>query len=393
MAIQIVDLFYQNVFKKYSSKYNIYRELYEKDLLGLEIKGINYNFSEKIKKIILSSKEICYSTPKDADKNCNLLVLGSYRVFKELAKEISALGNEDLGLRTSQTITNVTDYDNREISFGNKTFNLSQSYIFGIINVTPDSFSDGGKFIDPELAIKHAIKLLDDGADILDIGGESSRPGAEHISEEEETKRVVPVIEGILNKVPDALISIDTTKSGVAQKALECGAKIVNDISGFNFDRKILDVVKQFGAAYVLMHMKGEPKTMQINPKYDDVVSEIYDYHLYKVEYLKKHGIKNIIIDPGIGFGKRVIDNMEIIKRLNEFKGIGHPIMIGLSNKSYIGKIFDLEVNDREVPTLVSETIAIKNGAKFIRSHNVKKAKFAVEMNKYYQNPELLNNV
>jgi dihydropteroate synthase len=393
LAIQIVDLFYNNVFKKYSLKYNIYRELYEKDLLGLEIRGINHKFSQNIKKIILSNQEICYNTTEDADHNCDLLVLGSFRIFKEIAKDISALGNEDLGLRTAQTIKNMTDYDNSEIILGTKIFPMNKSYIFGILNVTTDSFSDGGKYFDTVCAIDHGIQLIEDGSDVLDIGGESSRPGANQISEDEEIKRVIPVIEGILKQKPDVLISIDTTKSGVAQKALEGGAKIVNDISGFNHDRKILDVVKKYDACYVLMHMKGEPKTMQINPHYDDVVSEIYDYQLYKTEYIKRLGIKNIIIDPGIGFGKRVIDNLEIINRLNEFKGIGCPVMIGLSKKTFIGKIFDLSIDEREDPTLISETIAIKNGAKFIRTHNVKKTKFAIEMNKFYQTPELLRNV
>ncbi|MBI3122861.1 MAG: dihydropteroate synthase [Ignavibacteriales bacterium] len=393
MTVHLIELFFTDVFKRYSAKYNIFRDLYEKDLLGLEIRGINYRFSKVIKKIIFINKEICYTTAVDKNDMCELLVLGSYSVFKDLAKEIIAIGNEDLGQKITRTINNIEGYDEKEIILGDKPFSFDKSYLFGILNVTPDSFSDGGKYFSVENAITKGIELINEGADVLDIGGESTRPGSEPVSEEEELKRVIPVIDGILKLKPDTLISVDTTKAVVAEEALKSGAKIINDISGFSFDTKILDVVRQFNAAYVLMHIQGEPKSMQNNPVYDEVVSDIYDYLLNKVELAKKAGIKNIIIDPGIGFGKRTSDNYEIIKRLQEFKGIGQPIMVGLSNKSFLGKALNLPVEEREDPTLIAETIAIKNGACFIRTHNVKKAKNAIELNKYFDNPELLNNV
>ncbi len=393
MTIQFVDIYYPNVFKRYSSKFNIFRDLYENDLAGIEIRGIDFKLAQKIKGIILNNKEICYNTGKKGDAFSDLLVLGTIGVFKELAKEIIAMGNEDLGIKVSHTIKNIIGYDKQIIVIGNKKFSLEQAYTIGILNITTDSFSDGGKYINHDNAVRHGIELLNDGADILDVGGESSRPGSDPISEEEEIGRVIPVIKEILNKRPDAIISVDTTKSKVAYEALSVGAKIVNDISSFDNDKNVLDVVKKFNAFIILMHMKGEPKTMQIDPSYEDVVTEVYDYLTAKVEYAKKSGINNIIIDPGIGFGKRVMDNYELLKRLNEFKGIGLPILVGLSKKSFLGKAFDLKIDERENHTLIAETLAIKNGARFIRTHNVKNAVTAVKLNAFLDNPELLQNV
>lgn len=393
MVIQIVDIFYPNVFKRYSDKFSIFRELHEKDLLALEIRDIDFKFAHKVKKIILSNKEICYTTQKDAKAQVDLLALGSYGIFKELAKEIIALGNEDLGFKIKKVVQNVTGYENKTFSIGNRSYSLDRAYVMGVINVTPDSFSDGGVYFEKAKAIEHGLQLIEDGADFLDIGGESSRPGAESVAEDEELMRVIPVIEGILKKEPDAVISVDTTKSKVAFEALARGAKLVNDISSLCFDEKMIDVAKQFDAPVILMHMRGTPERMQNNPRYDDVVSEIYDFLVEKTETAKKYGIKNIFLDPGIGFGKRVIDNYELIKRLNEFKGIGCPILIGLSKKSFLGKALNLGIDEREDPTLTAETIAVKNGARIIRTHNVRKAKLAVQINHFIENPDTLANV
>lgn len=393
MVIQLVDIFYPNVFKRYSVKYNIFRDLYEKDLLGLEIRDIDFKFSQKIKKIILTNKEICYLDIKENHGFVDLLVLGSFAVFKDLAKEIIALGNEDLGFKIKKVIKNLTDYELNSFSIGQKNYTLEKSYLMGILNITPDSFSDGGKYLKLENAVEHGLNLLNDGADILDIGGESTRPGAETITADEEINRVIPVIDQILKQKSDAVISIDTTKSAVADKALTHGAKIVNDISSYSFDENMLNIVKKHNAALILMHMKGTPQNMQDNPFYDDVVSEIYDYLVNKVEKAKKLGIKNIIIDPGIGFGKRVMDNYEIIKRLNELKGIGCPIMVGVSKKSFLGKALNIPIGEREEPTLVAEALSIKNGARIIRTHNVKKAYHALQITQFIENPELVINV
>lgn len=393
MTIQLVDIFYPNVFKRYSSKYSIYRDLHEKDLLALEIREIDFKLAQRIKKIILNKKEICYTTGTKGDNVSDLLALGSFSVFKELAKDIIAIGNEDCGQKVVRTLQKINDYNNSTFSIGGTTFSLERAHVVGILNVTPDSFSDGGKFFEKTSAVDHGLKLLNDGAEILDIGGESSRPGSKSISEDEELRRVIPVIEEILSKNSKAIISIDTTKAKVADEALQRGVGIVNDISSFTSDTNMIETVKRYNASVILMHMKGNPKTMQDSPYYEDVVSEVYDYLIEKVELTKKSGIRNIIVDPGIGFGKRVADNYELLKRLNEFKAIGQPILAGLSNKSFLGKALDISVEERTIPTVISETVAIKNGARFIRTHNVKQAVMAAKLNSFIDNPELLSNV
>jgi len=391
--IQVVDIFYPSVFKRYSQKFNIYRELYEKDLLGLEIREIDYRFAQKVKKIILVNKEICYTTQKNDKAVVDLLALGSFGVFKELAKEIIAIGNEDIGFKINKVLQNISNFENREITLGFQKFRMDRAIIMGILNVTPDSFSDGGKYFSRDKAVDHGLKLFDEGADIIDVGGESTRPGSLSVPSDEELNRVIPVIQEIKKQKPNALISIDTQKSNIAKEALKYGASIVNDVSAGEFDKKIFDVVKEFNATYVVMHMKGKPINMQDLPYYDDVVTEIYDFLVNKINSLIKFGIKNLLIDPGIGFGKTIKDNYELIRRLNEFKGIGYPILIGISNKSFLGKVFNIGIEERQDPTLIAESFAIKNGARIIRTHNVSKVKYAKEINCLIENPELINNV
>jgi len=207
---------------------------------------------------------------------------------------------------------------------GNKKLDLSsRTHIMGILNVTPDSFSDGGEFYQPEQAIERGIQMAEEGADIIDIGAESTRPGAEPISTEEELQRLVPVLEGLLKKVA-VPISIDTYKSSVAETALKAGAHIMNDISGLRFDLQMKDVVAKYRVPVVIMHIKGEPRNMQQNPYYDDLIGEIYGYFDESIRIAEGAGIKreNIIVDPGISFGKRLMDNYEILRRLNEFQGL-----------------------------------------------------------------------
>lgn len=267
-----------------------------------------------------------------------------------------------------------------EFKIGEKLFSFDKPYLMGILNVTPDSFSDGGKYLREDLAVNHALEMINDGADIIDIGGESSRPGSEPISIDEEISRVIPVIRKILEKKPEAIISVDTYKSKVAEIALQSGAKIINDISGFTFDPEIANICAQYNATVVLMHIKGTPKTMQLNPEYEEVVSEIYDFLDSQVTFAKNKGIKNIIIDPGIGFGKSVTDNFSIIKRLKDFKSLGCPILIGLSRKSFIGKTLNLEVEQRDLPTAAMEAVSIFNSARIIRTHNVKNGKQIIKL-------------
>lgn len=262
--------------------------------------------------------------------------------------------------------------NNSQYIFSNKLLEFNFPKIMGIVNVTPDSFSDGGKYFSINKAVDHALMLLDDGADIIDIGGESTRPGSDEVDFDEELKRTIPVIKNILKIRKDVIISIDTTKSKIAEEALNAGASIVNDISGLTFDQRMIEIVKQFDAGVVLMHMKGNPKTMQQNLTYNDVVIEVFDFLKVQSEKTKTNGISKIIIDPGIGFGKRVEDNFELIKSLNEFQILGYPVMIGLSRKSFIGKTLSQEINERDLATIILETISVLNSARIIRTHNVK---------------------
>lgn len=245
----------------------------------------------------------------------------------------------------------------------------------GILNVTPDSFSDGGKFLNAERAVEHALSMIHDGADIIDVGGESTRPNSEPISVQEEIDRVMPVIEKLI-KETDIPISIDTYKSDVAKVALDCGVSIVNDISGLRFDPQMPQIVARYGSALVVMHIKGTPKTMQQNPVYVDVVNEIKDYLFESIKIAEKNNISSdrIVIDPGIGFGKTVEHNLIILKRLKEFEALNKPILIGPSRKSFIGKILDLQVDERLEGTLGCISVGIMNGANIIRVHDVKPA-------------------
>ena len=244
-------------------------------------------------------------------------------------------------------------------------------FVMGILNVTPDSFSDGGKFNSVNSATEYAIEMLEDGADIIDVGGESSRPGAEEVSINEEINRTVPAIQNILKHKPNSVISIDTTKPDVAEAALQSGAKIINDISGISNDR-ILEIIKKYNATVVIMHMQGKPRTMQENPSYENVVTEVHNYLKEKISYANRYGVTSIIVDPGIGFGKSVNHNYELLKNLANFKTLETPLLIGVSRKSLIGKSLNLDVTERDVATIILETDAINKGAKIIRTHNVK---------------------
>lgn len=246
-----------------------------------------------------------------------------------------------------------------------------RTYLMGILNVTPDSFSDGGRFFDQTDAVLHAFQMIKDRVDIIDVGGESTRPGAEQISAEEEVRRVVPVISKIMQK-SKAAVSVDTYKSEVATEALKAGASIVNDISGLHFDPKMADRIAEAGASVVIMHIKGTPKDMQSDPHYDNLVQEIYDYLAEAVEGARSKGIKQIMIDPGIGFGKTAEHNLELINRLEEFRGIGVPILIGVSRKSFIGKILETPVEARLEGTAAAVTASILHGADIVRVHDVR---------------------
>lgn len=247
-----------------------------------------------------------------------------------------------------------------------------RTVIMGIVNVTPDSFSDGGDFFSPELAIDHALKLVKDGADVIDIGGESTRPGSDPVSLEEERKRVLPVIEGIRSH-SDILISIDTYKSGVAEAALRTGANIVNDISGLQFDPNMTPLIAESGVPIIMMHIKGTAKDMQIDPVYYDLLAEITDYFQHRIDAARTNGIRDeqMILDPGIGFGKQWRDNYTLIRELDTLIDLGFPILMGPSRKSFIGQLLDLPVSEREEGTAAAVTACILKGARIIRVHDV----------------------
>ncbi len=256
------------------------------------------------------------------------------------------------------------------------------THIMGVLNVTPDSFSDGGAYLEVDSAIVHARSMVADGATILDIGGESSRPGAEPVPIDVELNRVLPVIRALKSEQLDIPISIDTTKAEVAQKALEAGAHIINDITALQGDPAMADVASEMDAGVILMHMKGTPRTMQQSPFYEDVVKDIYDNLENWIDRSVDKGIEpnRIIIDPGIGFGKTTEQNIQILKKLSVFKQLNRPILIGTSRKSFIGKLLDLPVTDRVEGTIATVCWSIVQGADIVRVHDVKAVSRAVKM-------------
>jgi dihydropteroate synthase len=244
--------------------------------------------------------------------------------------------------------------------------------LMGVVNVTPDSFSDGGEFLDPERAIAHGRKLAGEGADVLDVGGESTRPGAEAVSAGEELRRVRPVVEALAADGGPA-VSIDTSKSAVAAAALDAGATIVNDVTALRADPDLAALCAERDSELILMHMLGDPRTMQENPTYDDVVDEVRTFLAERIEYAVSAGIdeERIWVDPGIGFGKTVDHNLELHRRLGELAELGRPIAFGSSRKTFIGKLTGAEVDRRLGGTIASNVIAYANGARMLRVHDV----------------------
>ena len=268
-----------------------------------------------------------------------------------------------------------------------------QSLIMGILNVTPDSFSDGGKYLEKNNAINHALAMIDNGADIIDVGGESTRPFSDPVSLDEEISRVIPVIEGI-RKESDVCISIDTTKSEVATAALNSGASLINDVSAMEVDPLMIDVALKFDCPIIIMHMKGTPKSMQDNPQYESLISDIKDYLQERVNFIVSKGVnsKKIVIDPGIGFGKTVENNFEIINNLNHFTKMGLPVMLGASRKSFIGISLDLPEEDRLEGSLAANIIGLQNGAKIFRVHDVAETNKAfIIANKIFNSNHLIS--
>ncbi len=249
----------------------------------------------------------------------------------------------------------------------------------GILNVTPDSFHDGGKYISVEDAVRRASRMAEEGADLIDVGGESTRPGSKPVSAQEEIERVCPVIETIAHEL-DIPLSVDTSKSEVAEAAVRAGAAIINDISGLTFDEKIAGLAAKYDTGLVLMHIKGTPDNMQVDPVYDDLIGEISDFLRTAREKAVEAGVerKKIMLDPGIGFGKTLEDNYKILNNINRFRELGSPLLIGLSNKSLIGRLYNN--NPSRLPgTIALNTVSILNGADMIRVHDVKEHRLALD--------------
>ena len=296
-------------------------------------------------------------------QNSSVVISGTKKEFKYISDSLKNQAFQ-LGDISNKILELVSFLDKR-----------NHTKIIGVLNITPDSFSDGGLYLRPEDAIKRIEEMIGEGAEIIDIGGESSRPGAEPIGEEEELKRVIPVIDAIKKK--KVRFSIDTYRSKVAQEALKRGAEFVNDISGMRFDKNMVKVVSDYNARVIIMHMKGTPKNMQRNPGYEDVIDEIMNFFAERIVFCEKNGLKreNIILDPGIGFGKRLEDNLKILKNLIEFRSFGTPVMIGASRKSFIKGITGAPVDERLAGSLAAVSEAFLQGIDYVRVHDVKETK------------------
>lgn len=263
----------------------------------------------------------------------------------------------------------------KSLSLGHKVL------IMGILNVTPDSFSDGGRFLDPAMAIDQAQKMVAEGADIIDIGGESTRPGAEYVSEEEETARIHPIIEA-LGKCMDIPLSIDTRKAAVAKMAIDCGASIVNDVSAMRDDPRMAEVIQKSGSGVVLMHRQSHSGTMQNHPAYEDVVAEVKEFLAASIARARSAGISSdrIMIDPGIGFGKTAQHNLRILANLGEFLQLEQPLMVGLSRKAFIGELTGKSVMERETGNAAAIALAVWQGVHILRVHAVGAMKEAIQV-------------
>jgi dihydropteroate synthase len=260
-----------------------------------------------------------------------------------------------------------------------KLLSLHQPIIMGILNVTPDSFFEGHLNRGISNMLQLAEQMLKDGASIIDIGGQSTRPGSDRISEDEELFRVIPLVQAISDKFPEAVLSIDTYQSKVAQESIENGAHIVNDISGGMMDTNMINTVASFkNVPFICMHMKGTPNNMQSLAEYDDVVKDVLDFFILKTEECRKAGIHDVILDPGFGFGKTISHNFSLLKKLSAFKMLNTPLMVGVSRKSTVYKTLNISANEALNGTTVLNTIALLNGANILRVHDVKEAKEAV---------------
>lgn len=269
--------------------------------------------------------------------------------------------------------------DIRHLSLRGQVLDLSVPRVMGILNTTPDSFSDGGEFNSKELAIRHAEEMIGEGADIIDVGGESTRPGSDPVSDQEERSRVIPVLETLVPRYPHTLFSIDTTKYDVARAALDCGVHIINDVSGLQKEPRLADLAAEYDAGLVIMHSKGDPKTMQKDPSYENVVREVGHFLEQQASLARRRGAEHIILDPGFGFGKTLQHNLALLAHLDSLVKRGYPVLVGASRKSMIGQILgDRPVDERLIGTVAAHYEAMTRGAKILRVHDVREAKDSI---------------
>ncbi|MHB8894211.1 MAG: dihydropteroate synthase [Candidatus Geothermincolia bacterium] len=353
------------------------------------VENVQARAANVIKQVMLSKGGEC-ATPRDtllkSDEPVSIIMIGTSKQLsaavknlsvqpfglKALSIELKALMADSFGREPSVRFIPVGD---RSLEVGGRTL------VMGIVNVTPDSFSDGGQFYDLEAARLHALEMAAAGADIIDIGGESTRPGADPVTAEEEERRTVPLIESLAAEI-DVPISIDTYKASIAEKALDAGASIVNDVSALRMDGDLAPLIAQRRVPVIIMHMQGEPRNMQENPTYDDVVGDISRFLLERAAYAVELGVDegSIMIDPGIGFGKTVEHNLEILRRLEELRSLGYPVVLGTSRKRFIGSVLGRDVGDRTMGTAATVAFAIARGVDIVRVHDVREMIEVVKM-------------
>lgn len=351
--------------------------------LNLKIEGIPPKWANLLKQEMLSLDGDAALDRRTLDcsiSKTDVLLMGTQKQFERLVHKLESYPFlQPLGRSLAETLKNLSKTQ-FTLRCRKKTFHLGKrTLLMGVLNVTPDSFSDGGLFLDPSRAIEHGLKMAEEGADLIDVGGESTRPGSKPLDADEELRRVIPVIES-LSKRLEIPISIDTYKSKVAQAAIDAGAEMINDISGLHFDPDLAKVASKEDVPLILMHIRGTPETMQRDVHYESLFSEILRYLREGIERAESSGVdpEKIIIDPGIGFGKTLEHNLLLIKNLSEFRILGKPILLGTSRKSFIGKILNAEPQDRLEGTLASTVVGILHGAHIVRCHDVAQAKKAI---------------
>ncbi|MGQ9582947.1 MAG: dihydropteroate synthase [Thermoplasmatota archaeon] len=352
----------------------------------LKLEGVDSRAAVIVKQEMLAAggeAAVCRGVVGFSRRRTDMLVMGTRR---QLGLALEKLRGQPFGAaQVAEELEGVLRGLDRGRDFtipvGDRVLRLGErTHIMGVLNVTPDSFSDGGRFLDPERAVERGVRMAEEGADIIDVGGESTRPGAPPVPASVEMRRVLPVVRALAQKVR-VPISVDTVKPEVARAALEAGAGMINDVSGLR-RREMAALAASSGAPVVLMHMRGTPRTMQLDPVYGDVVGEIHRFFRRRMELAAGEGIdtERVILDPGIGFGKTVEHNLELLARLGEFRGLGRPLLVGVSRKSFLGKLLDLPVGERLEGSLAAAVAAVLNGATIIRAHDVRESVRAVRV-------------